>query len=169
MDLGPFPSISCAGQILPHLIPPTFTMACFQHPIQSLRIVKRQSQGLANVLVASAGPYLYTYAAESGQRLATWPQNVETSHGAASASTATSEDQAPPEKKIKLSSPESKTEGKTAVTSSNSTKSSPAWSNIPIVLATSDGKHVVALTAEDKCIRVFILSEDGKLKELSSR
>lgn len=144
-------------------------MASFQHPIQSLKIVKRQSQGLANVLVASAGPYLYTYAAESGQRLTTWPQNVETSHGAAFASTATSEDQAPPEKKIKLSSPESENEGKTAATSNNSVNSSPTWTNIPIVLATSDGKHVVALTAEDKCIRVFSLSEDGKLKELSSR
>ena len=143
-------------------------MASFQHPIQSLKIVKRQLQGLANVLVASAGPYLYTYIAESGQRLATWPQNVETSHGAAFAST-TSEDQAPPEKKIKLSSPESETEGKIAVTSNNSVNSSPTWTNIPIVLATSDGKHVVALTAEDKCIRVFNLSEDGKLKELSSR
>lgn len=144
-------------------------MASFQHPFQSLRIVNRQSQGLSSVLVASAGPYLYTYAAESGQRLAAWPQNVEIRQGAASGPTSTSEDQAPPEKKIKLSSPENESGNQPAATADNSTNSSPAWTNIPIVLATSDGKHVVALTAEDKCIRVFNLSEDGKLKELSSR
>lgn len=141
-------------------------MASFQHPIQSLKLVKRQSQGLSNVLVASAGPYIYSYAAESGQRLAVWPQHVETSRGTASGPTSTSEDQAPPEKRIKLSSPETEFEDKPSATTD---KNSLTWTNIPMVLATSDGKHVVALTAEDKCIRVFSLSEDGKFKELSSR
>jgi tRNA (guanine-N(7)-)-methyltransferase subunit TRM82 len=45
----------------------------------------------------------------------------------------------------------------------------PEWTNIPILLTSSDGKHVVAVTADDKCIRVFSLSEDGKLDEISSR
>lgn len=153
----------CADQILPSLIKTAFTMASFQHPFQSLELVKRQSQGLSNVLVASAGPHIYSYAAESGQRLAVWPQHVETSHAAASGPTSTSENQAPPEKRIKLSSPETESEDKP------SANTSLTWTNIPMVLATSDGKHVVALTAEDKCIRVFSLSEDGKFKELSSR
>lgn len=138
-------------------------MASFQHPIQSFELVKRQSQGLSNVLLASAGPYIYSYAAESGQRLDVWPQHVETSRAAASGPTSTSEDQAPPEKRIKLSSPESESEDKPSATNPLT------WTNIPMVLSTSDGKHVVALTAEDKCIRVFSLSEDGKFKELSSR
>ncbi|KAJ5911828.1 tRNA (guanine-N(7)-)-methyltransferase non-catalytic subunit trm82 [Penicillium subrubescens] len=138
-------------------------MASFQHPIQSLELVKRQSQGLSNVLVASAGPHIYSYAAESGQRLDVWPQHVETSRAAASGPTSTSEDQAPPEKRIKLSSPETESEGKP------SANNALTWTNIPMVLATSDGRHVVVLTAEDKCIRVFSLSEDGKFKELSSR
>lgn len=140
-------------------------MASFQHPFQSLTLVKRQLQGLSNVLVASAGSYIYSYAAESGQRLAIWPQHVETSRGATSAPTSTSEDQAPPEKRIRLSSPEKDSEQKPAATTDGFT----TWTNIPIVLATSDGKHVVALTAEDKCIRVFSLTEDGNFKELSSR
>lgn len=140
-------------------------MASFQHPFQSLKLVKRQSQGLPNVLVASAGSYIYSYAAESGQRLAVWPQHVETSRGATSAPTSTSEDQAPPEKRIRLSSPENDSEQKPAATTDGPT----TWTNIPMVLATSDGKHVVALTAEDKCIRVFSLTEDGHFKELSSR
>ncbi|KAJ5363834.1 tRNA (guanine-N(7)-)-methyltransferase non-catalytic subunit trm82 [Penicillium cataractarum] len=140
-------------------------MASFQHPFQSLKLVKRHSQGLPNVLVASAGSYIYSYGAESGQRLAVWPQQVETSRGSTSAPTSTSDDQAPPEKRIRLSSPENDSEQKPAATTDGST----AWTNIPIVLVTSDGKHVVALTAEDKCIRVFSLTEDGHFKELSSR
>lgn len=144
-------------------------MASFQHPFQSLKLVKRQSQGLPNVLVASAGPYIYSYAAETGQRLAVWPQHVETTRAATSGPTSTSEDQAPPEKRIKLSPPGNESEGKPSTTTADSTNCSLAWTNIPIVLAASDGKHVVALTAEDKCIRVFSLSEDGKFKELSSR
>lgn len=153
----------CADQILLSLTNPAFTMASFQHPIQSFELVKRQSQGLSNVLLASAGPYIYSYSAESGQRLDVWPQHVETSRAAASGPTSTSEDQAPPEKRIKLSSPESESEDKPSATNPLT------WTNIPMVLSTSDGKHVVALTAEDKCIRVFSLSEDGKFKELSSR
>ena len=34
---------------------------------------------------------------------------------------------------------------------------------------TSDGHHVVAVTGEDKCIRVFELPEDGCLIQLSER
>lgn len=159
----------CADQILPNLIKPIFTMTSFQHPFQSLKLVKRQSQGLPNVLVTSAGPYIYSYAAESGQRLDVWPEHIETSGGAASAPASTSDDQAPPEKKIKLSSPENESEDNPSMTTDGPTNKSLAWTNILKVLATSDGKHVVALTAEDKCIRVFSLSEDGKFKELSSR
>jgi hypothetical protein len=156
-----------ADQILSSLVKPAFMMASFQHPFQSLKLVKRQSHGIPNVLVASAGAYIYSYAAESGKRLAVWPQHVETSRAAVSGPTSTLEDQAPPEKRIKLSSPENESGNKPSTTTDH--KNSLAWTNIPVVLATSDGKHVVTLTAEDKCIRVFSLSEDGKFTELSSR
>jgi tRNA (guanine-N(7)-)-methyltransferase subunit TRM82 len=34
---------------------------------------------------------------------------------------------------------------------------------------TSDGKHMVSMSGEDKCIRVFKIQEDGDLKLLSER
>ncbi|KAJ5157033.1 tRNA (guanine-N(7)-)-methyltransferase non-catalytic subunit trm82 [Penicillium canariense] len=142
-------------------------MASFQHPFRSLKYVKRQHQGLSDVLIASAGRHIYCYEAESGRRLDVWPQHVEISSKVASGPKSTSEDQAPPEKRRKLSSPETQAEEKPTEEILNS--KSPSWTNIPMVLASPDGKYVVALTAEDKCIRVFSLSEDGKLQELSSR
>ncbi|KAJ5893336.1 hypothetical protein N7495_005027 [Penicillium taxi] len=135
-------------------------MANFQHPFQRLQYVKRQSQDLSDVLVASAGLYLYSYAAADGQRLDVWPQHVAESTTAAASS---SEGQSPPEKRRKLST---EFEGNKEKDTSNY---KPTWSNIPLMVASSDGKYVVILTAEDKSIRVLELKNDGKLQELSSR
>lgn len=41
--------------------------------------------------------------------------------------------------------------------------------NVSHIIATRDGCHVVATTAEDKCIRVFELNSSGQLKLLSER
>ncbi|KAL9093930.1 MAG: hypothetical protein Q9165_003853 [Trypethelium subeluteriae] len=41
--------------------------------------------------------------------------------------------------------------------------------NVIKLLSTQDEKCIVAVTAEDKCIRVFNLEEDGKLEQLSER
>ncbi|KKY16095.1 putative trna methyltransferase [Phaeomoniella chlamydospora] len=35
--------------------------------------------------------------------------------------------------------------------------------------ASKDGNHVIAITSDDKCVRVFMLHDDGKLHELSQR
>ena len=135
-------------------------MASFQHPFQCLQYVKRQSESLSDLLIASAGRQLYSYDAANGQRLDIWPQHVESETASA---TSTSEGQAPPEKRRKLS-PASEDQ-KSEQPSSNT----PTWSNIPILVTSADGKYVIALTAEDKAIRVLQLSKDGKFQELSSR
>ncbi|KAJ5688668.1 tRNA (guanine-N(7)-)-methyltransferase non-catalytic subunit trm82 [Penicillium macrosclerotiorum] len=144
-------------------------MAEFQAPVQCLKYAKRQSEGLEDVLIASAGGYVYSYAASSGQRIGTWPALVDTNVDPASTEAPPSEDQTPPEKRRKLSpSSEIQTEG-CQVAKNGTNKQSPAWSNIPVVLPSLDGKYVVILTAEDKCLRVLNLGEDGSLQELSSR
>ncbi|KAJ5084839.1 hypothetical protein NUU61_009418 [Penicillium alfredii] len=138
-------------------------MAQFQHPFQCLRYVARQPAGLSDVFIGSAGKNIYVYAAASGQRLDVWPQNVDTSAEKTDAAS-TTQDQCPPEKRRKISpgSEEQKNgESKQAL--------SPTWSNIPIVVTSSDGKYVVAVTAEDKSVRVFSLGEDSQMQQLSSR
>ncbi|KAJ5483903.1 tRNA (guanine-N(7)-)-methyltransferase non-catalytic subunit trm82 [Penicillium diatomitis] len=144
-------------------------MAEFQHPFQTLTIVTRQSNGHSDVLVAAAGPYLYSYAAKSGQRLAVWPKHIDPSHTVAALPTSDVDGQAPPGKKIKLSPVEDGADNGSVPSKSDSNGSLTTWTNIPILLSTSNGKHVVAMTAEDKCIRVFEISEAGEFLQLSAR
>ncbi|GKZ19099.1 tRNA (guanine-N(7)-)-methyltransferase non-catalytic subunit trm82 [Aspergillus brasiliensis] len=127
--------------------------AHFQHPLQCLRLVQRSP---ANLLIGSAGSKLYSYSAETGQQLAVWPKDVASSENNPVDAESTPE-QGPPEKKRKVSSSDSQTIEK------------PAWSNIPIVTGTANGEHIVALTAEDKCVRVFQVQEDGSFVQLSER
>jgi tRNA (guanine-N(7)-)-methyltransferase subunit TRM82 len=110
----------------------------------------------ANLLIGSAGSKLYSYSAETGQRLAVWPEDVASSE-TKPVDAESAPEQGPPEKKRKVSSSDSPTIEK------------PAWSNIPIVTGTASGEHIIALTAEDKCVRVFQLQEDGSFVQLSQR
>lgn len=146
-----------------------FIMANFQHPFQCLRYVKRQAEGQQDLLVATAGRNLYSYAASSGQRLDVWPQDVETNAETAPGDVSTTDGQAPPEKKRKLSpAPEQQGDEKSGQ-KKNAGSKPPVWSSIPILVVSHDSKYIVAVTGEDKCIRVFDLGEDGKFQQLSSR
>lgn len=136
-------------------------MANFQKPFQCLTYFRRRSYGLSDLIIASAGQYLYSFAEADGQRLDVWPKNVGPSSDPASDTDLAPESEAPPEKKRKLSSvlEEENGSGEKAI----------AWSSIPIIVTSSDGKYVVVMTAEDKSIRVLELSDEGKFRELSSR
>lgn len=136
-------------------------MGNFQHPFQCLEYVKRQSEGQQDLMIATAGHHLFSYAASNGQRLHVWPQKVNEP-------ASTSDSQVPPEKRRKLSPGLEQKDGNNSQQKGNN-DSTPAWSNIPILVVTQDNKHIVAVTAEDKCIRVFNLSDDGEFQELSSR
>lgn len=148
--------------------------AKFQHPIQRIQYVEGQALP-QRLLIASAGPKLYSFDAENGRRLAVWPRDIETSKDHANASAAgegaDADDQGPPEKKRKLSpsaeqaseEPSSKDQG------TIESKPSQAWSNIPLLVHSPTGSHIVAVTGEDKCIRVFEVGRDGSLQQMSER
>jgi tRNA (guanine-N(7)-)-methyltransferase subunit TRM82 len=44
-----------------------------------------------------------------------------------------------------------------------------SWSMIPILTVSPTGEHIIAVTAEDKCIRVFEINHNGRLSQLSER
>ncbi|KAJ5934167.1 hypothetical protein N7466_003714 [Penicillium verhagenii] len=134
-------------------------MASLQHPFQCLQYAKRNSQGLSNLLVAAADRHIYSYDATNGQRLDVWPHDVESTVEPAPEAVPTPEGDAPPEKRRKLSQQETNRAG----------SKPPAGSTIPLMVTSPDGKYVIATTGEGKTIRVFELTHDGKLKELSSR
>lgn len=156
-------------------------MVGLQHPFQCLRYVNRQPAGLSDILVATAGRNLFSLDVTSGQRLDVWPEPVnETSAGETSGATPASEGQGPPEKRRKLSSPagdekdaeqdakpESEAKSKDSKKDSKKEESN-LWTNIPLV-AVAQSKYVIIMTAEDKCVRVLSLAEDGKLQQLSAR
>ncbi|KAL4902321.1 hypothetical protein BDW74DRAFT_158362 [Aspergillus multicolor] len=136
----------------------------FQHPFQCIHFVKKKNGETRNVLVASAGAKLFSYAAESGQRLSSWPQDgadmaIPDVNGAGS----NPETEGPPGKKRKVDPAEAKKDGDA------SAKKTPAWTSIPILTSTPDGEYLLALTGEDKCIRVFQIEEDGSFHQLSER
>ncbi|KAL2823189.1 hypothetical protein BDW59DRAFT_149062 [Aspergillus cavernicola] len=134
----------------------------FQHPFQCIQFVKKKNGDSRNVLVASAGPKIFSYAAESGQRLSIWPQKGADLPDANDAGS-NPENEGPPEKKRKVDPASEQT------ASAASGKKSATWTNIPILTSTPDGEYLVALTGEDKCIRVFQIEEDGSFQQISAR
>ncbi|KAJ5678423.1 uncharacterized protein N7477_004056 [Penicillium maclennaniae] len=139
-------------------------MASFQHPFQCLEYVNRQADGQQNVLIASAGRKLYVYSAATGQRLDVWPQDIDSSESAAPATSMEGQTLSEENKIVS----EEKTEQKKAPKKSGKNEAL-TWTNIPLMVVSRDSKYVAAVTTEDKCIRVFSLSEEGKLQQLSSR
>lgn len=136
-------------------------MASFQKPFQCLKYFKRQPAGLCDLLITSAGSYLYSFAEADGQRLDVWPQDVDPSSDSVSGAALTADSEAPPEKKRRISP--------AAENQNGCSDKVPAWSSIPFIVTSSDGKYVVVMTAEDKSIRVLTLSPEGKFRELSCR
>ncbi|KKK11992.1 hypothetical protein P175DRAFT_0555990 [Aspergillus ochraceoroseus IBT 24754] len=130
----------------------------FQLPFQCFQFVKTKDGNSRNVLVASAGPKIYSYAAESGQRLAVWPEDTPPAKAGSNLET-----EGPPEKRRKVDPSSGETTGGAPK------KQAACWSNIPILTSTPDGEYVVALTAEDKCIRVFQITGNGSFQQLSAR
>ncbi|KAE8396688.1 guanine-N(7)--methyltransferase non-catalytic subunit trm82 [Aspergillus alliaceus] len=141
--------------------------ANFQLPFQCIQYLEKRNTGSQRFLIASSGGKIYSYSAETGHRLSSWPRDVDASNANNSKATDAengSDDQVPPEKKRKVSPSAEET-----VRNSKSAAKAPAWSSIPILVAHPNGDHVVALTAEDKYIRVFHLKEDGTFDQLSER
>ena len=135
----------------------------FQHPFQCMHLAGRQQ----NLLIASAGPRIYSYAVGTGRRLDVWPRSVCPK---ATVVEANSERQAPPEKKRKDSPPEKEASEvpKTAREGAENLTSI-TWSAIPLLTVSSNGEYVVALTDEDKTIRVLKVEENGTFRQLSAR
>lgn len=122
-----------------------------QYPFTCIRYV-------GGIIVASAGSNIYTFSATDGHKISTWPEDKST----ASDVPETNEDiaersEGPPEKRRKLSP------------TSTENKPTNSWQSVPILVVSPSGRHVVAVTAEDKHVRVFEISTGGVLTESSDR
>ncbi len=158
------------------------------HPFQKLcHIIQSGDSGL---LLAAAGPYILSLDLKNGGVLLKWPNDVhESSERQAEEGSRNGDfvgntlDGHRPTKRRKLSFSQEEEEQDARQSSvsiefvserakgqrrkKKIVKSS--LPNVSHVLSTVDGRHVVAVTAEDKCIRVFELDSLGHLKLLSER
>lgn len=122
-----------------------------QYPFTCIRYV-------GGIIVASAGQNIYTFSATDGHKISTWPEDKSS----ASNNPETNEDsversEEPPEKRRKLSP------------TGAENKPTNAWQSVPILVISPSGRYVVAVTAEDKHVRVFEISTGGVLTESSDR
>lgn len=147
--------------------------AKLQHPFQRIQYFEPMSTA-QRMLVATAGPKLYCYAAETGRRLSVWPHGQETANGQTSNTTEqgpNTDGQEPPGKKRKLSASADRPseDSKSNIQETEKSKSLSSWSHIPLLVTSPTGNHIVAVTPEDKCVRVFEVGKDGILRQISER
>ena len=159
------------------------------HPYQCLLHCHQVSPIEAGILVAASGSYIHTFSAQSGRYLSTWPPLEDTAQTRSAGQNNENEFKVPhmkrfsqddakrPPKRQKLSpareeSGSSSAEIVVAGDSDNGeTTISQQLLNSPIIklAGTSAGQYVIAVTGEDKCIRVFDLAVNGTLTQLSER
>lgn len=134
------------------------------------------------ILLAATGPCIKSLSFPDGQQLSTWPQDDHEE------SSNEDDGQEPPGKRQKLdhsehadlkrqeseaseASIEIVAEGQKRQKGERRRPKIPDLTlpNVSHLIATSDGKHAIAITAEDKAVRVYNISQRGRLRQKSSR
>ena len=157
----------------------------FYHPFQCIKYLKGPASEGHGFLVGAAGAKLYIFDAGTGIQLSTWSFGNETEPPQSSVGARSflhiedkdAEGSGPPGKRRKLSPAPSvedqdtreslESEGNFAIGKNQAIGMS--WSTISILAISPTGEHIVAMTAADKCIRVFEADGNGRLSQLSER
>lgn len=159
------------------------------HPYQCLIHCPQASPSEGGILVGASGSCIHTFSAQNGSYLSTWPSFENTAQTQSIGQNDRNRLEAPYPKssheeesqrfskrqKLSPAKDESGSSSAEIVVAGDSdngeSTSSQQPSNSPIVklAGTSAGQHVVAVTGEDKCIRVFGLAANGTLTQLSER
>ena len=150
------------------------------HIFQCLLVCKLDAPGISEVLLAASRSRIFVFSMSSGNLISTWQSSLKSAAASLRAENFLSEDHGPaerPAKRLKKCSPKegSDTSSTEIVTEDAQTKpvksSRPQTGNANVIklTATSDGRHVVAVTDEDKCVRVLHLDPNGCLRQLSER
>ena len=140
-----------------------------RHPFQCLLARPLQHDRRQELLIAAAGPYLHIYDLHDGNLISSWPQALPSL-------AVLEEDGLPPQKRVKLSPLETESlhEPIISITEPSAKKNgrvkeTSAAASFNRLAITKTGQHVVAITDEDKCVRVFLLDESGRLGLLNER
>jgi len=142
----------------------------FRHPFQRLCYF-RPTRKESGVLIAATGPYICSFDLVEGRLLSRWPRDQE--HDDSSES---EDDSGRPRKKQRVSEAHHSSDDSIEIVSERvkgqrrKTKMvSSKLPNVSHLFATRDGNHVIAVTTDDKCARVFKVGKNGRLRVLSER
>ena len=152
-------------------------------PYQSLLFCCRDHREENGIILGASGSSIFSFSALDGSFLSKWSsvapkKSAIIPHGEASVKETkeiSNIDRGPKRRKYSTSADGSGSASPEIVVDSGEQKPSQASSGndtAPFVLriiGTSDGDHVVAITGEDKCVRVLKLQADGRLETLSER
>lgn len=151
-------------------------------PFQCLLYCPSASARKPSVLLAASGPLLYSFGIQDGLLLSIWPTHdlegtpvaLDESLACAGRPEFTDAERSAKRRRVSLSREvSSSTSAEIVLETPNATKPSKELqvsnSEINKLIRTSSGEYVVAVTGEDKTIRVFELQRDGSLMQISER
>ena len=164
-------------------------MLSMVHPYQCLCYCQQASQTETGILVGASGCCIHTFSAKNGRYLSTWPslekvartqsvgQRSENESDVLYSKSYSQDSSERPTKrqKVCLARDESGSSSAEIVVAGDSDNGESLFPQqpleVPIVklVGTSNGRQVVAVTGEDKCVRVFDLAANGTLTQLSER
>ncbi|KAI9813129.1 MAG: tRNA (guanine-N(7)-)-methyltransferase non-catalytic subunit trm82 [Pycnora praestabilis] len=163
-----------------------------QHPFQCLRPIFSKNTLYPDILLAAAGPQIYSFSLEDGRLMSTWSQartispddstwqidrgihnpSIDGGDPEVSANSRGKAEKAePPGKRQKLSPRNGEPEGHDAGkrTTAASSPSIVGPSAVVKLICSHNHGYAVAVTGTDKCIRVFEIDGKGCLHPLSER
>lgn len=143
-------------------------------PVHKVCHVHDESNG-KDFLLAATGPCIQSLACSDGRLMSMWPRDED-----AESSEDDTEDADRPSKRVKLdreaselseASIEIVADGKERQKGERRRPKIPNTTlpHVSHLITTSDARHAIAVTAEDKAVRVFSISRSGRLRQLSSR
>ncbi len=148
-------------------------------PFQSLLYCSRSANQKSDVFLAASGCYILSFDVDTGSLLSTWPSPPRPSEAVSidlNHCEETGSERQAKRRKVALPRDASGSDSAEIVVENNrlDIESIPftdggSSSNVPKIISSADNKYTVAVTAEDKSIRVFQLSDTGNLLQISIR
>lgn len=147
-------------------------------PFQCLLYCPAAENRTYDILLAAAGSRIFSFDVQFGKCLSGWPSTPGKVQGrSADGVESTEHNSGRPAKRQKTTSSHevSSSDSAEIVVENGSNLDIVAeytqeyTSNVVKLARTTDSKYIIAATAEDKCIRVYNLRDDGSLRQLSER
>ena len=152
----------------------TLNLSIMLQPFQCLLYCPKSGTQQPDILLAASGHSIFSFDVQSGSLLSTWPSPPKRSLEIGDPGNRDAERQSK-RQKASISREASHSDSADIVVEndldidSSANKNGGSTGNIAKLICTSDSKHVVAVTAEDKSIRVFEQAADGSLTQISVR